>query len=70
MAEVKSMNNKPVGGPSPANSALARPGNPNTQIASKLRSFYQSVQDEALPQRFLELLEKLDAAEDGAQRAE
>ena len=45
------------------------PDDPNAQIAMKLRAFYHSVQDEALPQRFLDLLEKLDAVESGAQRA-
>jgi len=70
VAEVKSVNKKPAGRLSPAKPALARSDNPNTQIALKLRSFYQSVQDEALPQRFLDLLEKLDAAEGSAQRAE
>ena len=43
---------------------------PNAQIAMKLRTFYHSVQDEALPQRFLDLLEKLDAVENSVQRAE
>ncbi|MFC6446494.1 NepR family anti-sigma factor [Shinella zoogloeoides] len=47
-----------------------RPGDPNAQIAMKLRAFYHSVQDEALPQRFLDLLEKLDAVEGSVQRAE
>jgi hypothetical protein len=45
-------------------------GDPNAQIAMKLRAFYHSVQDEALPQKFLDLLEKLDAVENSAQRAE
>jgi len=36
---------------------------PNSQIASKLRALYLSVQEEAVPDRFLDLLEKLDAAE-------
>jgi len=49
---------------------LAKAGDPNAQIATKLRAFYHSVQDEALPQRFLDLLEKLDAVESSAQRAE
>ncbi|MBD8556578.1 hypothetical protein IFT84_18880 [Rhizobium sp. CFBP 8762] len=35
----------------------------NAQIASKLRALYLSVQEEAIPDRFLDLLEKLDAAE-------
>jgi hypothetical protein len=44
----------------------ARPGrtdNPNAQIAVKLRALYLSVQEEAIPDRFLDLLEKLDAVE-------
>ncbi|WP_424549760.1 NepR family anti-sigma factor [Shinella sp.] len=49
--------------PKPAN-------DPNVQIGIKLRAFYRSVQDEALPQKFLDLLEKLDAVENSAQRAE
>ncbi|MCQ4634509.1 MULTISPECIES: NepR family anti-sigma factor [Shinella] len=47
-----------------------RPDDPNAQIATKLRAFYHSVQDETLPQRFLDLLEKLDAVENSVQRAE
>jgi hypothetical protein len=43
---------------------------PNAQIAMKLRAFYHSAQEEVLPQRFLDLLEKLDAVEHSAQRAE
>ena len=48
----------------------AKMDDPNAQIAMKLRAFYHSVQDEALPQRFLDLLEKLDAVENSVQRAE
>ncbi|WLR94770.1 NepR family anti-sigma factor [Shinella zoogloeoides] len=47
-----------------------KPDDPNAQIAVKLRAFYHSVQDEALPQRFLDLLEKLDAVENSVQRVE
>ncbi|MGV1755789.1 MULTISPECIES: NepR family anti-sigma factor [Rhizobium] len=36
---------------------------PNNQIGNRLRSFYAAVQDEAIPDRFLDLLEKLDQAE-------
>ncbi len=32
-------------------------------IADRLRQLYRSVQDEAIPDRFLSLLEKLDEAE-------
>lgn len=40
-----------------------RADNPNAQIATKLRALYLSVQEEAIPGRFLDLLEKLDAVE-------
>ncbi|HWD12363.1 NepR family anti-sigma factor [Pseudochrobactrum sp. sp1633] len=36
---------------------------PNTEIGSKLRALYSSIQDETIPDRFLDLLEKLDQAE-------
>ncbi|MEZ5840771.1 MAG: NepR family anti-sigma factor [Hyphomicrobiales bacterium] len=36
---------------------------PNGQISRKLREFYLSVQEEAIPDRFLDLLERLDEAE-------
>ena len=36
---------------------------PNNQIGVRLRSFYAAVQDEAIPDRLLDLLEKLDQAE-------
>lgn len=36
---------------------------PNGQIAVKLRALYQAVQEEVIPDRFLDLLEKLDAVE-------
>lgn len=64
VAEVNSVNKKRSGGGSPATD------DPNAQIATKLRAFYHSVQDEALPQRFLDLLEKLDAVESRVQSAE
>jgi len=32
-------------------------------ISSKLRQFYNAVQDEGIPDRFMDLLERLDAAE-------
>ena len=41
---------------------------PNTEIGSRLRALYGSVQEEGLPDHLLELLEKLDSAE-AAQRA-
>ncbi len=36
---------------------------PNNQIGVKLRSLYAAAQDEVIPDRFLDLLEKLDQAE-------
>lgn len=36
---------------------------PNSQISRKLREFYEGVQEESIPDRFLDLLEKLDEAE-------
>lgn len=36
---------------------------PNTDIGSKLRVLYGSVQDEGIPDTLLDLLEKLDAIE-------
>ncbi|WP_411035653.1 NepR family anti-sigma factor [Shinella sp. BYT-45] len=53
-----------------ASQSSKRSDDPNAQIAMKLRAFYHSVQEETLPQRFLDLLEKLDAVENSVQRAE
>lgn len=39
---------------------------PNSTIGVQLRALYGSVQDEGIPDRFLDLLEKLDAAEQQA----
>ncbi|WP_372352991.1 NepR family anti-sigma factor [Pararhizobium sp. BT-229] len=36
---------------------------PNNQIASKLRALYSAVEQEPIPDMFLDLLEKLDKAE-------
>ncbi|CAM1626831.1 hypothetical protein H3S89_00015 [Bartonella sp. B10834G6] len=35
----------------------------NSEIAIKLRQFYTAIQDEEIPEKFLDLLEKLDKAE-------
>ncbi|HLP67435.1 NepR family anti-sigma factor [Ciceribacter ferrooxidans] len=49
------------------NGAGGEPAAPPYQgIISRLRQFYQSVQDEGIPDKFLELLERLDAAEKNA----
>lgn len=39
---------------------------PNASISRKLREFYDAVQDEGIPDRFLTLLERLDEAEKAA----
>ena len=36
------------------------------QISKKLRDLYRSIEEEVIPERFLELLEQLDAAEEKA----
>ena len=42
-----------------------RPGavQPNASISRKLREFYDAVQDEGIPDRFMDLLERLEQAE-------
>ncbi|OLP52330.1 hypothetical protein BJF91_24055 [Allorhizobium taibaishanense] len=39
------------------------PADMHGTISSKLRQFYNAVQDEGIPDRFMDLLERLDAAE-------
>ncbi|WP_297323586.1 NepR family anti-sigma factor [uncultured Bartonella sp.] len=39
----------------------------NSEIAIKLRQFYTAIQEEQIPDRFLDLLEKLDKAEQESQ---
>lgn len=41
----------------------------NARISSKLHQLYNSVREEEIPDRFLDLLEKLDAAEKASGRA-
>ncbi len=41
---------------------------PNASISRKLKEFYEAVQEEGIPDRFLDLLERLEAAEN-AQKA-
>lgn len=36
---------------------------PNSEIGAKLKAYFSSVQSEPIPDRFLDLLEKLDATE-------
>ncbi len=40
---------------------------PNASISRKLRDYYSTLQDEQIPDRFLDLLERLDAAEQAQQ---
>ncbi len=39
---------------------------PNASISRKLREFYDAVQEEGIPDRFLDLLERLEQAEKNA----
>lgn len=39
---------------------------PNASISRKLKEYYGSLQDERIPDRFLDLLERLDEAERNA----
>lgn len=40
----------------------------NSEIASKLRQFYTSIQEEEIPERFLDLLDRIDEAEKNAKK--
>lgn len=46
--------------------AETSPIDPNSLVSRVLRELYDSVQNEAIPERFLDLLEKLDMAENSA----
>lgn len=48
----------------------ARNAGVDSAISSKLRSFYDGIAEETIPDRFIELLEKLDEAEKAAQAAD
>jgi hypothetical protein len=39
---------------------------PEAEISRRLKSFYESVQEEKIPDKFLDLLEQLDAAEEAS----
>lgn len=43
---------------------------PNSLVSRVLRELYDSVQNEAIPERFLDLLEQLDMAESSAKAGE
>ena len=38
----------------------------NDPVGQRLRDFFSAIEDEGIPDRFLDLLEKLDAAENAA----
>lgn len=40
----------------------------NSDIGAKLRAFYGAVQDQPIPDKFLDLLEKLDQVEQSSKR--
>lgn len=61
MNEMSSMSRGDSGKRNP-NSA----GDPNSRISRKLREFYDGIREERIPDRFLDLLEKLDQAEQEA----
>lgn len=41
---------------------------PNCEVGHKLKALYSSIQDETIPDRFLDLLEKLDQIEQESTR--
>ncbi|ENR03223.1 hypothetical protein H721_01617 [Brucella ovis IntaBari-2006-46-332] len=43
---------------------------PNCEVGLKLKALYASIQDETIPDRFLDLLEKLDQAEQESMRGQ
>lgn len=49
--------------PRPAKKYAESLDDPNSQIVSKLRAFYSAVEQEPLPDAFLDLLQQLDSVE-------
>ncbi|MGU3576882.1 NepR family anti-sigma factor [Brucellaceae bacterium C25G] len=47
----------------PSNISAVDELGPNCEVGNKLRALYTSIQEEAIPDKFLDLLEKLDMAE-------
>ncbi|AIJ68624.1 NepR family anti-sigma factor [Brucella suis] len=43
---------------------------PNCEVGLKLKALYASIQDETIPDQFLDLLEKLDQAEQESMRGQ
>ena len=65
MSEDETRNKEKMNTPQSSN---FRPGAmlPNASISRKLREFYDAVQEEGIPDRFLDLLERLEEAEKSA----
>ncbi|WEX78102.1 NepR family anti-sigma factor [Sinorhizobium numidicum] len=57
--------NESLRGPGARGAAAGRvqKTDPNARIASKLKMLYQALENEPVPQQFIELLERLDQAE-------
>ncbi|WP_193183052.1 NepR family anti-sigma factor [Nisaea sediminum] len=64
MADTNNTDNR-----GPALNGPPRDNDVNAQISGKLRELYDSVREEAIPDRFLDLLEKLDEAEQNSKLA-
>jgi hypothetical protein len=62
MRDKTNMNHMPPPRPRRTDDGLG----PNSDIGAKLRALFVSVQDEGIPERFLDLLEQLDRAEQQA----
>lgn len=56
-------NHRDDAGKSPGGKARGTSDDATSEISRKLRSLYDSVQAEPIPDRFLDLLEKLDEVE-------
>lgn len=54
--------------PSGAAAKLPLMTDPSAQIASKLKALYQALEHEPIPRQFIELLDRLDAAESARSR--
>ncbi|TCM55940.1 hypothetical protein C8J36_103307 [Rhizobium sp. PP-F2F-G48] len=54
---------KPRAAPKPAKTTHHKSLDRNSQIVSKLRALYSAVEEEPLPDAFLDLLQQLDSVE-------
>jgi hypothetical protein len=54
--------------PQPRRSGSGDGLGPTSDIGAKLRAYYGAVQDQPIPDRFLDLLEKLDRVEQAGKR--